>query len=630
MKQHVSSQTNLLILVFTLSLVSIAAQARDSLDALRTDLNALASDPVFETGEITGKALFCNDQNLSQDILVQIPGLLFQANTDATGRFTLSYVPTGTYSLTFSKNGSVLNTEVGVAVAKRVSTDIGTKVFCPDLDNDGYLPPNDCDNANPVVYPGAPELCGDGSDNNCNGQTDESCPTCSDADNDTFYAQVGCGIVDCNDGNNTISPAAAEICDGVDNNCNGQIDEAGALNAHAYYPDNDQDGFGDNSQEQITCTPPAGFISVGGDCNDSVASVNPAAEEFCGNGLDDDCDGVVDEVDTHGGCSTAVCSDQELAALQANCIDGSSLTSGCIASSNLSATCNQGVLGLAQCAISNTPDCFDPSLSFDEAMACVYYASSSPCQLEIENVLGNYVPGECVPGATQTCGSYVGQCTQGQQTCSDYATWGSCNGGVLPSDEICDQIDNDCNGVVDNNCVACVDADGDGFYSTLECPLSNGVVDCDDSQAGVNPGAIEACDDIDNNCDGAIDETCPANLDSDMDGYSPAKGDCNDANASVYPQAPEYCNGIDTNCNGLVNEDVAVDAVLYYPDNDGDGYGQEDRFGTAVYSCSQPSGFVRDNTDCYDSDPNTFPGAPEICGDGLDQNCNGEIDESCP
>lgn len=379
--------------VLALSSLAMTAQARESLEALRTDLNALATDPIFETGEITGSALYCNDANLSQGILVQIPGKSFQANTDSSGRFTLSRVPIGTYSLTFSKKGSVLNTEIGIAVTKQATIDLGTKAFCPDLDNDGYLPPNDCNNLNPVVYPGAAELCGDGNDNNCNGQTDENCPSCSDADNDTFYAQLGCGIVDCNDGDSAISPGAAEVCDGIDNNCNGQIDEAGAQNAPAYYPDNDNDGFGDNSQELIACAPPVGYISVGGDCNDSVASVNPSAAEFCGNGLDDDCDGVVDEVDSNGGCSTASCSAQELATLQANCTNGAAIVSGCISNSNLSAGCTQGANNLFLCAATKAPSCVtDGSVSFTEALTCVANAPNAPCQTELEQVFGNNMP----------------------------------------------------------------------------------------------------------------------------------------------------------------------------------------------------------------------------------------------
>lgn len=585
----------------------------------------LTIDSIRESGEITGKALYCNDQNLSQGISVQIPGKSFQANTDSTGSFTLSYVPIGTYSLTFSKHGHIFDTKIGIEVFKRTLTDIGLNSFCPDLDNDGILPPIDCNNQNASVYPGAPELCGDGNDNNCNGETDESCPSCSDADNDTFYAQIGCGIVDCNDENNAINPNAKEICDGIDNNCNGRIDEAGADGASAYYPDNDKDGFGDNSQELITCMPPNDYISVGGDCDDSIANVNPAAPEFCNNGLDDDCDGFVDEVDANGGCSNAVCSEQELIALQENCTNSSSLLSGCISNSNLSANCDQAVNNLLTCAASNAYACLtDGSISFDDALACVYYTQGSPCQLELEQVLGNYVPGECVPGSTQACGSSVGECTQGQRICSDYATWGSCNGGIRPTDEICDNKDNDCDGTIDNSCVACTDNDGDGFYTSLECPYSNGDLDCNDANSNINPGAPEVCGDaIDNNCDGQIDETCP--VDTDGDGFDITQ-DCNDNDFSIYPGAPEQCDSLDNDCNGIV-DDNPINGETYYRDEDGDGFGDPSN---TIQSCQPPSGYIYPTPpDCDDANASINLSAIEICGDGIDQNCDG-VDSTCP
>ncbi len=134
-----------------------------------------------------------------------------------------------------------------------------------------------------------------------------------------------------------------------------------------------------------------------------------------------------------------------------------------------------------------------------------------------------------------------------------------------------DGIDNDCDGDVDgadSDCESeseCTDADGDGYYAEDGCGTA---VDCDDSNADVNPGAQEVCDDgIDNNCDGSIDEGCETD-----------------------------------------NETQCTDA-------DGDGYYAEDGCGTAV--------------DCDDSNADVNPGAQEVCGDGIDNNCDGSIDEGC-
>jgi TolB-like protein len=128
--------------------------------------------------------------------------------------------------------------------------------------------------------------------------------------------------------------------------------------------------------------------------------------------------------------------------------------------------------------------------------------------------------------------------------------------------------------------------------------------DCDDSQAGIYPGAPEICGDgIDQDCDGQ-DLACTPEppMDADGDGFTPQDGDCDDANAGVYPGAPEIqCDGIDQDCNG---SDLCPEPV----DADGDGYNSD--------------------VDCNDNDATIHPGAQEICGDGIDQDCNGS-DLSC-
>jgi len=110
------------------------------------------------------------------------------------------------------------------------------------------------------------------------------------------------------------------------------------------------------------------------------------------------------------------------------------------------------------------------------------------------------------------------------------------------------------------------------------------------------------------------------NLDADGDGWK-ASEDCNDLNAEVHPGAPESCNGQDQDCDDLVDED-ATDAGEWFADADGDGWGAGD--GRA--DCDPESGEVDQDGDCDDSDPGAFPAADEIC-DGVDQDCDGDIDE---
>mgnify|MGYP001065749162 CR=1 FL=1 len=97
---------------------------------------------------------------------------------------------------------------------------------------------------------------------------------------------------DCNDGNATVSPQATDICNGVDDNCNGVVDDG--LAKTPYYRDADGDGYGNSSASLLTCLPPTGYATAGLDCDDTNSLVYPGRAETC-NGLDDDCDGSVDD-----------------------------------------------------------------------------------------------------------------------------------------------------------------------------------------------------------------------------------------------------------------------------------------------------------------------------------------------
>ncbi len=193
------------------------------------------------------------------------------------------------------------------------------------------------------------------------------------------------------------------------------------------------------------------------------------------------------------------------------------------------------------------------------------------------------------------------------------------------------------------------DNDGDGYGDPASgvqaCTQPAGYVDndldCDDSNPDVHPGATEVCNGIDDNCDGEIDEGLGEVYfaDADGDGYGDPESpvlscsepagyvvnalDCDDTNASVYPGATEICNGIDDNCDGEIDEGVKN---TYYADNDGDGFGDP---ASSLEACDEPAGYVNNDFDCDDNNPDVNPGAEEICFNGIDDNCDGEVDEFC-
>ncbi len=192
------------------------------------------------------------------------------------------------------------------------------------------------------------------------------------------------------------------------------------------------------------------------------------------------------------------------------------------------------------------------------------------------------------------------------------------------------------------------DNDGDGWIANE---------DCDDEDPTVFHDALEYCDGKDNNCDQDIDENTAVDAltwcaDADLDGYgvdsgctrsceSPGDGyadntdDCDDANAYINPEGVEECDlgDRDEDCDGLAEEeDPDVDPAsltLYYPDADGDGYGDMNAEGEAL--CNDPTTstdrYADNNDDCDDDSRRLSPDEEEEIGDEIDNNCNGCVDE---
>jgi hypothetical protein len=180
-----------------------------------------------------------------------------------------------------------------------------------------------------------------------------------------------------------------------------------------------------------------------------------------------------------------------------------------------------------------------------------------------------------------------------------------------------------------------VDADCDGYLEPA---------DCDDADSAVSPYAVEVCDEIDNDCNGEVDEDLPMlewYPDDDGDSYGEdgsepildcreprgrytwRDGDCDDSNISVNPAVPEHCNSIDDNCDGIVDID-AWDTHEWYPDVDGDGYGDE--LAEPVSACYQPPGYSDWPADCDDTNAEIYPRVAEVCNN-VDDDCDGWVDD---
>ncbi len=173
------------------------------------------------------------------------------------------------------------------------ATIVSADLFCDDAGEASDLDPaGDCDDASALYYPGATEEdCTDPSDYNCDGSIGYA-----DSDADSFPA-----CEECNDSNPAINPDAVEVCNGLDDDCEGTID-IGATDALTWYADADQDGYTDPAVSLVECTAPDGYAAATeDDCNDADGAISPGGLDLLGDGIDQDCDGVDAGADTDTG-----------------------------------------------------------------------------------------------------------------------------------------------------------------------------------------------------------------------------------------------------------------------------------------------------------------------------------------
>jgi hypothetical protein len=399
------------------------------------------------------------------------------------------------------------------------------RCLCQAVENYTATAPGDCTDNDSNVYPGILEACNE-KDDNCNGETDEiGAINCidfyKDVDQDGFglnadkrclcaasgqYSAVFAG--DCNDALPAVNPGADEACNGKDDDCDSKTDEEGATNCAEWYKDVDADTFGDVSNHKCLCAATTEYkVSIGFDCNDSNAFVNPGILEEC-NAIDDNCDGRTDEEGADG-CDSYYYDN-----------DGDSYGVG-------TAKCYCGGTG-KYTALLNA-DCNDLDGTANPG-------ADEVCNTKDDNCNGSSdEPGAlgCTPYFLDTDRDTYGDSNQWACLCAQQGDFratrgGDCNDGdefINPGrTEVCNGKDDDCDTFADeDNATNCVDyymdADRDTYGDvtkrrcmclsipgTYDATTAN---DCCDADANTYPGQVtyfsspNGCSKYDYNCSGS-------------------------------------------------------------------------------------------------------------------------------
>jgi hypothetical protein len=493
----------------------------------------------------------------------------------------------------------------------------------------------------PFLLTACPWISQENHDERLAGLVTDTGPSSIDADGDGHSADV-----DCDDDDPDVHPEADERCNGIDDDCDEEIDEDDALDATTWYADDDGDGYGDPEHPRVACEIGSAEADNGEDCDDHDPVSYPGADEIC-DGADNDCDDLIDDED-------------DVLDPVTWWPDGDG--DGFGTDTEASVGCEQPS-GYADASAGEDCDDSDPSVN----PAADEYCNGVDDDCDLDEDESDAL--DALDWYADTDDDGYGDAAKALHACDAGEGWvlasTDCDDGdpaINPdADEICDLVDNDCDAAVDEDDAVdattwWLDGDSDGFGSSssalTQCSQPSGHVDasvgddCDDSDATAHPGADEYCDGHDDDCDGSVDEDDAVDalewwIDDDGDGYGvdsavitacdqpsghadPDLGeDCDDLDGTTHPGADEHCDGHDDDCDGSVDEDDAVDATTWYLDGDTDGFGDS---ATSLVQCAQPSGHVDLDGDCDDTDVAVHPSADEHC-DGRDNDCDGTVDE---